>query len=281
MPGPSWRARVNQARAIVDRRKEELSRTVIRAPVDGSVGNRNAEVGMLVSPNTRIFTLGQLDSVRVEIVLTDRMLSYIKRGQRSEILTSAAPFGSISAPIARISPFLHPVAHSTFAEIDLANTDYVLTPGMFVIVDIFYGESEQATLVPLSAIWENPVSATVGVYISNDSLTGEPVAMVGGQRGGVLTDPLSFRFVPIEIIAKGRMSAAVRSVNPGDWVVTLGQELLGADSGLARVRPVNWDWVEELQRLQREDLLKEIMQHQRTDAHRFLAYRPGAEGQKG
>lgn len=73
MPGPSWRARVNQARAIVDRRKEELSRTVIRAPVDGSVGNRNAEVGMLVSPNTRIFTLGQLDSVRVEIVLTDRM----------------------------------------------------------------------------------------------------------------------------------------------------------------------------------------------------------------
>ena len=253
------RARVEQARATVEERQETLSRTVIRAPVAGAVGNRNAEVGMLVTPNTRLFTLGQLDSVRIEVVLTDRMLGYIEENQRAEILSNNLSGGILSAPVTRISPFLHPVSHSTVAEIDVANPDHDLKPGMFVTVDIFYGESEQATLIPLSALWENPNTATVGVYVSRDSLTGEPVAMLDDSQGGGLTDPVRFEFVPVEVIARGRMNAGISGVDKDRWVVTIGQDLLGADTGQARVRPVPWEWVERLQRMQREDLLDEII----------------------
>ena len=260
------RARVNQARAAVDEKIEALSRTIIRAPVYGTVGNRNAEVGMQVSPNTKLFTLGQLDSVSVEVILTDRMLSYIKEGQRTEIFSAGVPFVSIDAPVARISPFLHPVAHSTSAEIDFVNPVGALNPGMFVTVDIFYGESEQATLVPLSALWENPATASVGVFVSLDSLTGEPRAMLDDGSGGTLTDPVSFTFVPVEVVAKGRMSAGVRGVDPGNWVVTIGQDLLSEDTTLARVRQVNWERVETQQQLQREDLLDELIQRKETKA---------------
>lgn len=252
------RARIEQAQATVDERREALSRTVVRAPVSGTVGNRNAEVGMLVTPSTRLFTLGQLDSVRVEVVLTDRMLTYIEEHQRAEVSSPTIPMGSLEAPVARISPFLHPVSHSTRAEIDFANPEKALKPGMFVTVDIFYGESEQATLVPLSALWENPATASVGVFVCDDSLSGEPVAQVDDPRGGALTAPAGFTFVPVDVIARGRMSAGIRGVPPGSWVVTIGQDLL-ANSDQARVRMVNWDWVEKLQRLQREDLLDEII----------------------
>ncbi len=259
-------ARVQQAQATVDERKEELSRTIVRAPVDGTVGNRNAEVGMVVTPSTRLFVLGQLDSVRVEVVLSDHMLSYIKEDQRSEILSPTLPDGSITAPVARVSPFLHPVTHSTIAEIDVANPKGNLKPGMFVTVDIFYGESDQATLVPLSALWENPGKGTVGVYVSRDSLTGELIAVRDDSQGGKLTPPMSFQFLPVDVIAKGRMSAGVRGLDPGDWIVTLGQDMFSADTGQARVRPVKWKWVEELQHLQREDLLDEIMSRPRENA---------------
>jgi len=258
------RARVEQAQATIDERKETLSRTVVRAPVDGTIGNRNAEVGMLVTPSTRLFTLGQLDTVRVEVVLTDRMLGYIEEGQRAEILSQNIPSGPISAPIARISPFLHPTAHSTVAEIDLVNPDKALKSGMFVTVDIFYGESQQATLVPLSALWENPATSAVGLYVSHDSLISGPKAMIDVPHNEVLTDPVSFEFVPVRIIAKGRMNAGIQGIDPGSWVVTIGQDLIGPDSGQARVRPVNWEWVEKLQRMQREDLLEEILQRQKT-----------------
>jgi multidrug efflux pump subunit AcrA (membrane-fusion protein) len=209
------------------------------------------------------------------------MLDYIKEDQRSEILSRSLPYGSVEAPVSRISPFLHPVSHSTIAEIDLPNPDKSLKPGMFVSVDIFYGESEQATLVPLSALWENPSTGVVGVFTTRDSLTHEPVANLDDQRGGSLTEPVPFDFVPVDVIAKGRMNAGVRGIEPGSWIVTIGQDLLGSDSARARVRPVKWEWVEELQKLQREDLLEETMRRQQTGAPDTSMIGSGPERREG
>ena len=259
------RARVKQAQATVDERKEALSRTIIRAPVEGTVGNRNAEIGMLVSQNTRLFTLGQLDSVRVEVVLSDRMLSFIKAGQRCEIFLSNTDPDTLTASIARISPFLHPVTHSTTAEIDLANPGHILKPGMFVTVDIFYGESERATLIPLTALWGNTATTNIGVYVSSDSLAFTPSGMDNNPGIENLTEPVVFSFVPVDVIARGRLNAGIRGIEPGSWIVTIGQDLLSQDSGKARVRPVSWEWVQELQQLQREDLLEDIMNNHRAN----------------
>ena len=65
-------ARVDQAKANLEENESQLSETIVRAPVSGTIGNRNAEIGMLVSTNARLFTLGQLDRVKIEVVLTDR-----------------------------------------------------------------------------------------------------------------------------------------------------------------------------------------------------------------
>ncbi|HQV30494.1 MAG TPA: efflux RND transporter periplasmic adaptor subunit, partial [Calditrichia bacterium] len=253
------RARLEQAEANAEEQKENLSQTVIRAPVSGSVGNRDAEVGMLVNPNRRLFTLGQLDNVQVEVVLTDHMLHYLEEGQRSEILSGALPQGLAPAALSRISPFLHPVSHTTEAEIDLPNPEGYLKPGMFVTVDIFYGESERATLLPLSALYENPSRGETGVYLSKNTLIGETSGKSDDDGRLALTNPQSLTFVAVDVVAKGRMEAGVRGVDPGDWVVTLGQNLLGPDSGRARIRPVKWDWVQQLQNLQREDLMEEVV----------------------
>jgi len=259
-------AQVKQAQATVDERKEALSETVIQAPVSGTVGNRDAEVGMLVNPNMRLFTLGQLDNIKIEVVLTDKMLNYIKVGQRSDIYTENLASISAEAALSRISPFLHPVTHSTDAEIDLANVDGRFHPGMFVTVDVRYGESEKATLVPLSALYDNPVTGVTGVYVSHDSLKNGLINGLNSDKNIKLSNPVSFEFVPVAIIAKGRMQAGIQGVEAGQWVITLGQNLLSGKSGNARVRVVNWDWVEELQKLQRQDLLKEVMKQQQEAA---------------
>jgi len=255
------KARMEQSQAGAEELEENLSRTVIEASIAGRVGNRNAEVGMLANPGTRLFTLGQLDSVQVEIVLTDRMLDHIETGQRVAVSTGRT---SASAPLSRISPFLNPVSHSTEAEIDLANPDGHLKPGMFVTVDVFYGESEEATLVPLSALYENPDTGVIGVYVTRESLEPAPEDEAGDSRPQPLTSPVSFEFVPAELIAQGRLEAAIRGVDQGAWVVTLGQNLLGGENAQARVRPVKWERVERLQTLQREDLMQDVIERQAT-----------------
>ena len=257
------KARIEQAQATIDEYEEALTQTVIRAPVAGTVGGRNAEIGMYINSNSRLFTLGQLDTVRIGIVLTDRMLNYIETGQRSEIQAANLPFGSVDAKLSRISPFLNPVTHSTDAEIDLANPGHQLKPGMFVTVDVYYGESEKATLVPLSALYENPATGVTGIYVTADSLLGEAVEVFKGDEQITLTAPAAFEFVPVDVIARGRTTAGIAGVEPGKWIITLGQDLLGGKSGEARVRRVTWKWVEHLQHLQREDLLEEFMKRQR------------------
>jgi hypothetical protein len=148
----------------------------------------------------------------------------------------------------------------------MANPDGRLMSGMFVTVDVFYGESDQATLIPLSSLYDNPTSGETGVYITEDPLNREPVSRATASEVASLSEPVKFKFVPVEIIAKGRMEAGIRGIDPETWVVTIGQDLLGSASTTARVRTVNWAWVEQLQRLQREDFLEEIMQKQQAVA---------------
>jgi RND family efflux transporter MFP subunit len=258
-------ARVDQTLAVAGEAEANLARTVVRSPIAGAVGNRDVELGMLARPTTRLLTVGQLDSVQVRIILTDRMLEVIEEGQRTEILLGGA---SLSAPLSRISPFLHPVTHTTEAQIDLGNADHRLKPGMFVSVDVFYGESETATLVPLSAVYEHPILGVTGVYVAEDEMPAAPAEVLQGARTDFLTEPLAFRFVPVELLAEGRMAAAVSPVASDAWVVSLGQNLLGGEEANARVRPVDWQRVERLQTLQREDLMRELAERRNPAVNR-------------
>jgi multidrug efflux pump subunit AcrA (membrane-fusion protein) len=156
------------------------------------------------------------------------------------------------------------VTHTTYAEIDVDNPDGRLKPGMFVTVDIYYGESEEATLVPLSSLYEHPATGVSGVYVTDASLDREPVAELSGDQSISFTGPVTFNFVPVQVIARGRMEAGILGVDAGTWVVTLGQNLLGDETSEARVRPVGWDWVEKLQTLQREDLMQDMIERQST-----------------
>jgi len=268
------KARLEQATATMEERSETLSQTIIRAPITGHVGNRRAEKGMLVSGNTRLFTIGELEKVRIKVVLTDRMLAYIENGQRAEIISGHSPDEFFEANISRISPFLNPVTHSTEAEIDLNNPGKVLKSGMFVSVDVFYGESEEATLVPLSALFENPTTGVTGVYVTDASLNREQTSDLKTGERSPLSDPLDFTFIPVEIVARGRMEAGVRGIENDKWVITMGQNLLGGENGSARVRPVQWMWVERLQNLQREDLMEELIKQQQRPLKDTLSLQP-------
>ena len=224
-------ARVEQAKATAEERDEALSQALIRSPIRGVVGNRNAEVGMLVTGSTRLFTLGQMDKVRVNVILTDRMLQSIHVGQRVEIASDHTPDQVIEAKLSRISPFLNPVTHTTEAEIDLGNPGGTLRSGMFVTVDIYYGESEQATLVPLSALYENPEDGLLGVYVADSVPDGVQKTDTSELMSRDLSEPVNFKFQTVNVVAKGRLEAGIRGVESGQWVITLGQNLLGGKEG--------------------------------------------------
>jgi len=261
-------AQIAQAESLVDERKEALERTIVRAPVSGTVGGRVAEVGMQATTANRLFTIGDLSDSEITINLTEKMLGYIEKGQTVRIFSENLGDTVLTAEISRISPFLGAGNFSTEAEIDIDNESGILLPGMFVTVDVLYGESEQATIVPLSAIYRNPRSGETGIYVATSygieseiieelDETGEPLS---------LSNPTDVEFMSVEVLARGRDAAGVTGVRSGDWVVTVGQNLIDRDnSNRARVRPKSWRSIVEMQRLQPQDLLRQIMEQNVAD----------------
>lgn len=278
-------ASIEAAEGSVGESRESFRQTIVRAPIDGRVGRRNAEVGMRVDGSSALFTIGRLDEMEVEVPITQEMLSRIEVGQTAEIRTESLPDTVITARVSRVSPFIEPGSFSAEAEIDVPNPDGVLLPGMFVTVDVLYGESEQATLVPKSAVYEDPGTGAIGIFVAPSlGLETTPVLPEGDERAP-LTAPTPSEFRRVDVLAEGRHVVGVTGIEPEDWVIVVGQHLLSSqdpDAGppRARVRPMTWDRLIGLQGLQREDLLRQFMEKQQRVARERLdsadAAQPGA-----
>jgi multidrug efflux pump subunit AcrA (membrane-fusion protein) len=240
---------------------------------------------MLVDPSTVLFVVGDLDELIIEVNLTEAMLATVHEGLPVVIETRAAAGEPIRAELSRISPFLADESFSTRGEIDVDNREGALRPGMFLTVRILVGQSQQATLVPVSAVWEHPASGERGVFVIEETAGLEAPS---GITTADAEEPRLVSFRPVELLAEGRGAAGVTGIEEGEWVVTVGQHLLGAErpaaeaSGMAsgpsaRVRPVSWERVLELQDLQDEDLLEDFLDKQRHVAAALGAEIPESE----
>lgn len=278
-------ARVQQSQAAVEERRSLLERTRIVAPVSGRIGEQRAEIGMRVDPGTTLFRLGNLDRVTIDVTLSESMSAVIEAGQRALVELPDGRDGTrseiIEGKIARISPFLDARSFTTQAEIELANAAGKLRPGMFVDVTLLYGTSDEATLVPMSALWENPRSGDRGIFVVDDT--------------DAIDDPERERqisWASVSVLAEGAGIVGVDRLAADAWVVVTGQHLLhramsdgesavGETPGVVtgRIRPASWERIASLQSLQRDDLLAGFLDKQRRLAEALGAEIPADEGE--
>lgn len=258
-------AQQRQAESQLEESRMELSRTTVRAPTSGTIGLRNAERGQIANPSTQLFLIGDLSQMQVEILLTERNLTYIRQGMPVNLYSDSWPDLMIEANIARLSPFLDSNTLRTQAYIDVPNDDGLMRPGMFVTVDVLYGQSEEAVLIPNSAIYRHPRTGVEGIFVMQPPAGEEfrPQAEVDGAPA--LTPAQPIRFVPVDVVASGRMASGVRGIEEGDWVVTVGQNLLVGNTTEARARLVEWQRMMDMQRMQSRDLF-EVIDNARREA---------------
>lgn len=264
-------AQVEEARATVEEREEALDQTVVRAPIDGQVGQRNVEVGMRVDPQTALYTIGRLEDMQVEVPVPQELLADLEVGQPVEIRTGGPQDSVIEAEISRISPFLQQGSFTGQVQIDVSNHAGLLLPGMFVTVDVLHGQTAATTIVPKSALYDHPGRGERGVYLVDPGAA--DVQLVEADTTGDLSAPVEASWRPAELEAEGRQLVGLRNVEPDAWVVVVGQHLL-ADRAAGgpvetRIRPVGWERMVDLQRLQRHDLVRDFLERQQRMARRW------------
>ncbi|MEG3440343.1 HlyD family secretion protein [Pannus brasiliensis CCIBt3594] len=102
----SDRARLEQARVKLEIARQQLGYTVIKAPVDGYVGQLTAQVGQVVQAQQPLLSVVPLNAknLYVEANFKETELKNIRVGQRASIETDAYPGRIFPAVVSGISP---------------------------------------------------------------------------------------------------------------------------------------------------------------------------------
>jgi RND family efflux transporter MFP subunit len=127
------RARVDQYRTLAEFKQ-------VKAPFAGTITERKIDVGNLVtagssSSTTLLYRISQTDTLRIFV---DAPQAYagelMKPDVPAQIRATGAVGGVFTAKIARTSAAMNPSARTLRVEVDVANADHALVPGMYVNV---------------------------------------------------------------------------------------------------------------------------------------------------
>jgi HlyD family secretion protein len=135
------RANVHQANQNLHLSRIRLAYTVLRAPFNGVILVRQAELGEVVSPGTPILTLADLDHIWLRVYVPETDLGKVHWGQNVDVRTDTYPDKTYCGRISLISSEAEFTPKSVQTEkervtlvyrvkVDVENPNYELKPGM-------------------------------------------------------------------------------------------------------------------------------------------------------
>jgi membrane fusion protein (multidrug efflux system) len=95
---------LDELKTALAKAERDLSFTVIRAPMDGVIGNRAVQTGDFVQTGQRLASLVPLDDVYVTANFKETQLARLRPGQRAVIAVDALPEHAIEGTIESFSP---------------------------------------------------------------------------------------------------------------------------------------------------------------------------------
>lgn len=171
----SAKASVSEAEATLKVQETDLSKAVIRSPVNGIVLDRAIEPGQTVAASFQapvLFTLAEdLTKMELHVDVDEADVGKVKEGQTATFTVDAYPDRSFNAVVTSVRYGSQEVSgvitYETVLNVD--NTDLSLRPGMTATADIVVQQVEDAILVPNAALRFSPPVTETKAAANNNS----------------------------------------------------------------------------------------------------------------
>ena len=180
------KAQWEQAKSAVDQAKlaygNAAENTVLRSPISGFVTAKNYDNGDMTSPQLPVVVIQQIAPVKAVIGVSEQYYSLLKKGAAATLSVDALGEETFSGVVTNIFPTLDPVTHTVSTEIEVANKDLKLRPGMYARVHLDFGTKEALT-VPDKAIVRQAGSGARYVYVFSGGKAVYRAVELGQQQG--------------------------------------------------------------------------------------------------
>lgn len=167
---------------------ESLSVYEVRSKIKGTVIERKASAGEMLSAGEDIFVIADLNTVWVDLNVYREDIGKLEKGQKVYIYENKEDSKTAIAEISYISPVTTDESQTFLARAILENLDNNWRPGLFIQADVITEEREVPVAVNLSAVqvfrdWDVVFKQVGNVF---------EIAIVKlGQRDGDLVEVIS------------------------------------------------------------------------------------------
>ncbi|MDX1952968.1 MAG: efflux RND transporter periplasmic adaptor subunit [Verrucomicrobiota bacterium] len=140
------------SRASLELNKRQLRDARILAPFSGIVSARNISPGQVITKNSTLTWIIDMDPVKVEFNVPERFVSQLKVGQKIDVKVATFQDRTFSGTVFFVSPFVNPTNRSAQVKAEIPNKEFLLKPGMFANLDLTLTVRENSLVIPETSL---------------------------------------------------------------------------------------------------------------------------------
>lgn len=181
-----------------------LENTILRSPVSGVITARNYDQGDMYG-GSPIYVVEQITPVKLYVGISEMDYTRVKKNDTVTLTADALPGKTFTGRIARIYPTIDAATHTFTAEVNVANRDRLLRPGMYARVTVNFG-SNHSIVVPDDCVVKQQGSGVRSVFVLQADNTVKEVVVTLGRHFGTEYEILSGIAEGDKVVVKGQAS---------------------------------------------------------------------------
>ena len=181
-----------------------LENTILRSPVSGVITARNYDQGDMYG-GSPIYVVEQITPVKLYVGISEMDYTRVKKNDVVTLTADALPGKTFTGRIARIYPTIDAATHTFTAEVNVANSDRLLRPGMYARVTVNFG-SNHSIVVPDDCVVKQQGSGVRSVFVLQADNTVKEVVVTLGRHFGTEYEILSGIAEGDKVVVKGQAS---------------------------------------------------------------------------
>jgi len=170
-----------EAQYLVNKRNYENAKqlTFIEAPFSGTIVDIKVNVGDNVNKDASLFTIAQLQKMRVKIWITEKEINQIKKGLTAEMIFGGKTY---TGTVVDKSLALDPAKQAFYAEVEFDNSKREIKSGVTVEIKVLIYKNPKAIVIPRNIVMSDDGGQYV--FVDKDGVA-EKRYVTNGQESGV------------------------------------------------------------------------------------------------
>lgn len=207
------------ALAQVEAQRALIAQKTVRAPFDGTLGIRKANLGQFIAPGSPIVNLQSMSPIFLDFTLPQQRMAQVEQGTTIRATVDSLPGRIFEGRITAIEPLIDAETRSFKVQATFLNDDNALRPGTFAKVRFDLGGEQAVVVIPQTAVSFNPYGNAV--YVVRETKYGADEKGMDGKPLTGVKLVVQQRFITTGA-TRGDLVAVTDGLKPGERVVTSG-----------------------------------------------------------